>query len=429
MDSAQIFKEFVENLTINNNESIINRFSSITKRLNTDFHELDSNTENGTYIGSYGRNTAIDGISDLDIIFVLPDGMYAEYNNRSGNCQKELLQDVADSIYKTYSTSKVRGDGQVVVVEFQNDYIEVCPAFLENDGSYTYPDSNNGGSWKRTNPVPEAEAIENLNEDANNDNIINLCRIVRAWKNKCGIVINGLLIDTFVFNFFIENNEYQSIEYDDYPNLVKDFFAYLKEINTDRKYWYAPGSNQKVYKKNSNFKAKASKALKNIEDAIAKDDNSTVYEVWRKVFGKYFPYPKEVKERSQNYSATEEYIEQRYPLNIHHFLRIDCQVTQDGDRVALLRDMLRLKKNKKLKFFIDKTDTPEPFDVFWKVKNEGEFARDRWSVRGQLIKSNSSDNVRNETSSFDGAHFVECYIIKDGFCVARDRIEVPISDF
>ena len=32
-----------------------------------------------------------------------------------------------------------------------------------------------------------------------------------------------------------------------------------------------------------------------------------------------------------------------------------------------------------------------------------------------------------EPISFDGPHFVECYIIKDGVCVARDRVDVPIK--
>ena len=32
-----------------------------------------------------------------------------------------------------------------------------------------------------------------------------------------------------------------------------------------------------------------------------------------------------------------------------------------------------------------------------------------------------------EESSFEGDHYVECYIVKNGVCVAKDRIEVPIS--
>ena len=427
MEISQIFAQFVDNLTLDNNESIINRFSSITKRLNKDFHSLESSNENGLYIGSYGRDTAISGISDLDMLFVLPNELYAKYNNRAGNKQCDLLQDVRTSISSTYPQSKVRGDGQVVVIEFTNDYIEVCPAFREIDGSFTYPDSNDGGSWKKTNPVPEAEAIELKNQEFNG-NVINLCRIVRAWKNKCGVVINGLLIDAFVYDFFDQNAQYKDTKFDHYHILVKDFFCYLKEKNTDRKYWYAPGSNQKIYKKSSNFKAKAKKAFNNIEDAISKNENSTVYEIWRKVFGKYFPYPQSVKEASYNYSSAEEYIEQQYPMDISCFLRIECQVTQEGYLTGLLRDMVKLRKDKKLKFFIEKTDVRQPYKILWKVKNEGQIAKSRNSLRGQLLNSNFDNNSRKENSNFEGRHYVECYIIKDGFCVARDRIEVPISD-
>jgi hypothetical protein len=363
----------------------------------------------------------------LDLLFVLPNDLFRKYNNRDGNVQSQLLQDVKASIAKTYSTSKVRGDGQVVVVEFTNDFIEVCPGFKETDGSFTYPDSNNGGKWKKTDPLPEASALKDFNEDCNG-NLIHLCRFTRAWKNKCGVKIGGLLIDTFVYNFFKENPDHKDYELSQFDLLICDFFKYLSELDTDRIYWYAPGSNQHVYKKNSNFKSKAKKALKNIEEAIDKKENSTVYEIWRRVFGKAFPYPQALKEASYNFSSSEQYIEQEYPLNISYRLRIDCQVTQEGFRTERLRQIRFLRKNKKLVFFIDETDVPAPYKVLWKVKNEGKIAHDRMCLRGTIIESNMPENRRKEDSNFEGSHFVECFIIKDGYCVARDRIDVPISE-
>lgn len=427
MDVEQIFQEFINNLTVENQESIEHQFAKVTKRLNTDFHELDSNSENGLYIGSYGRNTAIKGISDLDMIFELPKTLFSKYDNREGNKQSQLLQDVKESLIKSYSQSKVRGDGQVVVVEFTKDYIEVCPAFRESDNTFTYPDSREGGKWKKTNPIPEAETSIDYNEECNG-NFVNLCRIVRAWKNKCGVKINGLLIDTFVFDFFKQNEEYKSYKFEDYDNLVENFFYYLKEKDDNRVYWYALGSNQKVYKKKSNFKSKAKKAYKNIKEAIEKNENKTVYEIWRKVFGKAFPYPKLEQEKSYNYTFQEQYIEDQYPLDIKNTLRIDCEVKQDGFRTQLLRDIFFLSKNKNLRFFISNTNVIAPYEVLWKVKNEGELANKRQMLRGQIEESNLNETERKESSSFEGAHFVECYIIKDGFCVARDRIDVPISD-
>ncbi|MGJ1275005.1 SMODS domain-containing nucleotidyltransferase [Sphingobacterium siyangense] len=427
MDTAQIFRDFITNVTVQNQTNIETRFGAITKRLNSDFHDLTSDIENGIYVGSYGRDTAIQGISDLDLLFVLPDHLYQKYNRREGNVQSQLLQDVKASIAKTYSTSKVRGDGQVVVVEFTNDYIEVCPGFKESDGSFTYPDSNNGGKWKKTNPLPEAKTLKEFNEECNG-NLIYLCRFTRAWKNKCGVKIGGLLIDTFAYNFFTENPGYKDCELQQFDLLVRDFFKYLSVVDTERRYWYAPGSNQHVYKKNSNFKSKAKKALKNVQEAIDKRENATVYEIWRRVFGKAFPYPQALKEASYNYSSTEEYIEQLYPPNISYRLRIDCQITQEGFRSELLRTIKFLKKNKKLVFFIDETDVPKPYKVLWKVKNEGKIAHDRMCLRGGIIDSNMTDERRKEDSNFEGPHYVECYIIKDGYCVARDRIDVPISN-
>ncbi len=427
MNIEQTFKDFSNNLIVLNQKNIESRFGTITKRLNKDFHDIDSNTDNGIYIGSYGRDTAISGISDLDLLFVLPDELYTKYNNREGNKQSQLLQDVKTSLCKTYTQSKVRGDGQVVVIEFTNDYIEVCPAFQENDGSFTYPDSNNGGKWKNTNPTPESTEIINFDKECNN-NLINLCRFMRAWKNKSGVKIGGLLIDTLIYNFFISNPDYKTYTFENYDILVRDLFKYLKDLDDDRSYWFAPGSNQHVYKKNSNFKSKAKKALKNVEEAIEKNANNTVYEIWRRVFGKSFPYPQTIKESSYNYTVSEDYIEERYPMNISYMLRIDCKVTQSGFRTEFLRLVKFLKKNKELVFLITATDVPKPYEVFWKVKNEGEIARKKDCLRGQIIESNRGIDQRKEKSNFEGAHFVECYIIKDGFCVARDRIDVPISN-
>jgi hypothetical protein len=54
----------------------------------------------------------------------------------------------------TYPTSDVAGDGQVVVINFDDNItFEVLPVFENNDGSsWTYPNANGGGSWKVCNP-------------------------------------------------------------------------------------------------------------------------------------------------------------------------------------------------------------------------------------------------------------------------------------
>jgi tRNA nucleotidyltransferase (CCA-adding enzyme) len=155
MSEAQYFKEFCDNLIIGteNRSTISTRYKAITNRLNTDFWNSPSETLFSRYVGSYGRNTSIKNESDIDMIFVLPAHMKTTYDIYTYNGQSALLQVVSKSIQKTYSTSKVGADGQVVSVVFTDGVnFEVVPAFENNDKSYTHPDANDGGSWKKNKP-------------------------------------------------------------------------------------------------------------------------------------------------------------------------------------------------------------------------------------------------------------------------------------
>lgn len=423
MNISQTFQDFLTSLQIDNADSISYKYKRITKVLNKKFHHSESETNNSLQVGSYGRHTAIKGISDLDMIYELPTELFKVYNARQKG-QSDLLQDVRLAIKNTYANTDIRGDGQVVVVSFTNYQIEVCPAFLQDDNSYKYPDSNNGGSWKITKPRQEIEAVKNMNIDTNS-NMRHLAKMCRAWKNKCGVKIGGLLIDTFCYNFLNTNEKHWETTYSNYHILVRDFFEYLKDLNKDQKYWLAPGSNQKVYKK-GNFTAKAKKAYIRISEAIEKNENKTVYSIWRKVFGVQFPYPEEVLESAENYAVNEEFIENKVSVDIRYSLAIECIASQQGFRDQVLSLLPVLKKNKSLKFYIKNTDVPRPYSVKWKVKNKGELAKANNMYRGQIL-DDAGKEVRKETSNFGGEHYVECYIIKENVCVARDRIDVPIS--
>jgi|LakMenEpi03Aug12_release.lakeMendotaPanAssembly.Ray.scaffolds.fasta_scaffold239359_2 hypothetical protein len=426
MDTVEVFQAFIENLDIKNTEDIYLKFKTITKSLNFKYFGHKSESENSLIVGSLGRNTAIHGVSDLDMIFILPKNEFERYDSYENNGQSALLQDVKNIISQTYSTTDIRGDGQVVVIQFSDYIIELCPCFLQDDSTYLYPDSNSGGKWKLTNPILEINEINKFNLLTKN-NLHNLAKITRAWKNKCGVKIGGLLIDTLCYDFLKNNIRHQNSTLLHYDILLLNFFEYLKNYEKQRSYWFAPGSNQKVYRKQSNFIAKAKIAFEHISEAILKKDNDSVFIYWKKVFGYPFPYPEAIKEASVNYTSAEEFIEDTHSVDVRFTLRINCEVKQDGYKTKLLRDFLtNLKVNKKLKFFIEYTDVIRPFSMKWKIKNEGDIAKRRNNLRGQIVKDDGTE-TRNENTNFGGSHFVECYIIKNNICVARDRIDVPIS--
>lgn len=68
------------------------------------------------------------------------------------------------------------------------------------------------------------------------------------------------------------------------------------------------------------------------------------------------------------------------------------------------------------------TDVPKPFDVYWQVVNTGEEATSDNCLRGNIEKAQilgAGGLKYRDASAFTGIHWIECFIIKDGRCVAR----------
>ena len=289
MGLAEWFSTFCSALQVRNKSTISSRYRTITRRLNLDFYDTDSNTSHSLYVGSYGRNTAINGISDLDMLFQLPFDLYTQYNAYTSNGQSALLQAVRNSLRTTYPNSEIGGDGQVVVVAFQDrPTFEVLPAFLNTDHSFTHPDANGGGSWRITNPRPEIDAVRTRSAECNG-NLIPLCRMMRAWKNKWDVPIRGILIDTLSYQF-IADWGHKDKSYYYYDLMCRDFFKFMKNQRRDQNYWLAPGSGRYVYRRGS-FEAKAAKcyniALKAIETETSNPNAAKNH--WRSIFGSAFP--------------------------------------------------------------------------------------------------------------------------------------------
>lgn len=70
------------------------------------------------------------------------------------------------------------------------------------------------------------------------------------------------------------------------------------------------------------------------------------------------------------------------------------------------------------------TDCPPPYKIMWKVKNVGPEAERKNMLRGQIFEKG---NRIIEHSNFYGNHYIECYIIKDELCVAKQRVNIPIG--
>lgn len=426
MKVSEVFDGILENLKVDNKTAIAARRDEIAKSLNKEFRALAGSTDYTRMAGSFGRGTAIRGISDLDMLYILPASIRDDYKSESGPAR--ILARIRKAVLTRYSSTDIKVDKCVTVVQFKNFKFEIQPVFENNDQSFDYPDTY-AKNWKTTKPRREITAIRTA-DDHTRGNLRNLCKIARAWKNAHGVAIGGLLIDTLAYNFFRSTANYNAATTEKYDRMVRDFFKFLSE-EEDHEHYGALGSGQRV-KVKKRFQGKAKRAYERCLDAIDTEGKSTMDKNWKAIFGKPAPSSKTVEHAREVYSYvnTEEFIEDAYPIDVRYDLIIDCRVTQNGFRPASLRTMLReqkpLRSHKSLDFSIETCDAPEPYFVKWKVLNRGAEAERRDEIRGQIIAPNRRRG-RHEDTQFRGNHYVECYIVKDGVVVARDRIVVPIK--
>ena len=412
------FNEFISNLQIDNFDDINTSLEGIAKKLNQKYYD-NSTTDNYLMVGSMGRNTSIKGESDIDVIYELPDEVFERFDDYESNGQSQLLNEIRDVLKEKYPSTDIKGDGQVVVISFTKYKIELVPGFKQDNNSYKYPDTHDSGSWKITKPILEIEEANNMIN--NTSTYRDICQMIREWKANNGVTICGLLIDTLIKDFLDNNPEYKWKSKSDYYELLKSVFNYLSDQDENRKQWNAMGSNQIIENKNFNFIKKGKKAYNKLSNST--DESSTL----RELFGSRFP----ISEQSANeygYSNDEQFIEEIFPVYIMYSLKIDCEITQNGFRTGLLSEFIKkkfmIKQNRKLKFMIVENNIPKPYDIYWKVRNVGYEATRRNCIRGQIKKG---IDYLNESTNFYGPHYVECYIIKDGICVARDKISVSID--
>ncbi len=80
--------------------------------------------------------------------------------------------------------------------------------------------------------------------------------------------------------------------------------------------------------------------------------------------------------------------------------------------------------------FQGQTNTPKPYRVFWQVVNSGSEAINSGALRGDIVESSSigagglqstsaPGPLRRERTLYTGMHWIECFIVQDGICVAR----------
>ena len=81
-------------------------------------------------------------------------------------------------------------------------------------------------------------------------------------------------------------------------------------------------------------------------NATKNEENKESYKIWKRVFGRSFPSAKEMGEtttvKKMLYVNTEQFIEDKYQIDIRYRMNIECSVSQKGFQTRLLRMILAM---------------------------------------------------------------------------------------
>ena len=405
----------------------------------TDYKIAEVLEQGSVAMGTVTQNESKDYDIDVAIVFekdVLPEGTTATKNIIVNALNKKCKN------FKTPPEAKTN----CVRIEYSEGYhidFAVYRRFKNSNGEYEY--EHCGSEWRSRDP----RSITKWFIDENKSKNYNLRKIVRLLKMFCKSVdkwvMPGGLIQSVLVN--------ESYSYD--MRLDKMFYDTLVNIKSrldnDKQVLNPTDSNQtlllikkddtRIINLNTRLESYLNKLSILFDDKCTEED---AIKAWSEFFNhsywdellnesntRNYSISKSNNNESIEYRETEEFIEYIFPLDIKYKLKIDCKVLQNGFMKHYLSYMLNnkliLKNNLKLEFIIEEINVPEPYDIYWKVRNKGKIARERDCIRGQIVKTNKS--IHKEETQFRGEHYVECYIVKNNICVAKDKIHVPISTY
>lgn len=385
---------------------------------------------------------------DIDVAIVfekdnIPSGTIATKNMIVNALKRKCKQ------FKIEPTAKTN----CVRIEYSEGYhidFAIYRRYKNENDVYQY--EHCGSQWRERNPrsITKWFNDENKVKDYQLRDIVRLlkmfCKSRSFWINMPGGLIQSVLsVEKFQSYDRLDERFYYTI------NAIKNRLAIDKEV-------YNPTDSTKSLKLVSKDSIKMTNLYNRLNDKIAKLDilfNDTctwnqAVEAWGDFFNHEYWYKLKEEDHQKvakalrtfsesvtlfreseeyyDYRDTEEFIEDMFPINLQYSMDLDCKVSRSGQPTKWLNTMLG--KNEPLLSgygldFIAAVKIPQPYDVYWKVKNQGSVAKRDNNIRGEVLKTGKLTHY--EVTSFQGNHFVECFIIKRGECVARKKISVLIT--
>ncbi len=262
------------------------------------------------------------------------------------------------------------------------------------------------------------------------------CKSRSSWKNMPSGLLQTVLCDEKLQDSYDRIDELFYYTMKEIVNQIEEDTSVAAPVDNERDLTPRQSDRQKMINWKNRLKSKlADLDILFSEDCTQADAIQAWYgffnhEFWNEDSAKSeYCTSQQAKSAAYSFVDNEQFIEDMFPVSKMYSCRISCVVSGNGWRPKPISVFLSLLKsflphNFEIRCTMEYTNCPPPYRIFWKVRNVGVEAEKRNHLRGEI---NKKGNVIVEHSNFFGKHYIECYIIKDSKCVARNKVDIPIG--
>lgn len=444
MSESNDFKVFLAD-KVNLNQTRLNllsdRVSAIENFLtkNEEFRELMTEV---VPQGSFGHGTIIKpvGTKEFDADILVPMNEVPEWS------AAEYIQHLYEAFGRsaTYKSMRSRKK-RCVTIDYTGDFhVDVVP-FVTRFGA-TYVANRATDRFELAAPEDFTEWFEGKNRTTNG----NLVRVVRLLKylrdHKTRYTVPSVTLTAALGHLVSESAKL--FDPDAYKNVANTLqtlaraLANQVENSPGRPPFISdPGTGQNLAERwqddnYQTFRDRFTTYADWIDEAADENDYDNALKAWRRLFGDDFGADAGKASLSASLSpsttpTSERFLDRDFGIHekldpAYQFKTVGYLIPRKGFRNGPLpKRGDRVRKGRSLKFKIESLNVPEPFDVYWKIRNYGDEATHAQSLRGDIHKDDGS-RTWSESTSYIGHHYVEAMVVKGKICVARSRQDVIV---
>lgn len=394
-------------------------------------------------IGSFPRYTAIKPLHDLDILYKI--GEWSEEHTHP----EKILKDLADQFKQEYRNPtryklSFRVQSHSIAFSFLNSKdeevfaVDIVPAINRGrnefgDSTFWVPEiitaksrakreeiyarkkfSHQSINWIKTDPLGYIKQAAKINN--NNSDFRKSVKFLKGWKNFCKSQNDEFKLKSFHLEQLITEQLKANSNQTIFDSLF-ECLTNLKENIQNPHIKDRADSDKYIDDYVSDLTEKEKDLIFQATDAILialEEFDGDVKKILKSGFHK-----RKSKEKFLFDHKIPVLTDENIVFTIDGFIKKAQGYSEYKQRLSKTGG--QVEKNNSIRFFVDEGHNLF-YNYAWKIKNDDQCQEPRGDLHLNSIAS------RNESTAYYGNHYSECFAIRNGVCIARDKADVKIFE-